>query len=51
MAWSVPQRNTRETHTSIVNRAENRFMLIEPDGVLMVVGYGLRMRLLFQVSG
>jgi cation:H+ antiporter len=35
----------------IIYRAEKRFMLIEPDSALMIVGYGLGMWLLFRVTG
>jgi cation:H+ antiporter len=35
----------------IIYRAEKRFMLIEPEGLLMIVGYGLGMWVLFQVGG
>jgi len=35
----------------IIYRAEKRFMLIEPDSALMIVGYGLGMWLLFRVGG
>lgn len=35
----------------IIYRAEKRFMLIEPDGFLMVLGYGLGMWLLFRIGG
>lgn len=31
-------------------RAEKRFMLIEPDGLLMILGYGLGMWLLFRIG-
>jgi cation:H+ antiporter len=34
----------------IIYRAEKRFFLLEPDSVLMIVGYGLGMWLLFWVS-
>ncbi|MDO9116545.1 MAG: hypothetical protein Q7U39_01190 [Nitrospira sp.] len=35
----------------IVYRAEKRFMLIEPDSVLMIVGYGLGMRFTASTGG
>lgn len=35
----------------IIYRAEKRFLLIEPDGLLMIVGYGLGMWLLFKIGG
>lgn len=35
----------------IIYRAEKRFMLIEPDSLLMILGYGLGMWLLFRISG
>ena len=35
----------------IIYRAEKRFLLIEPDGLLMIVGYGLGMWLLFRMGG
>ena len=35
----------------IIYRAEQRFVLIEPDSLLMIVGYGLGMALLFRVGG
>jgi len=35
----------------IIYRAEKRFLLIEPDSALMIVGYGLGMWLLFRVAG
>ena len=35
----------------IIYRAEKRFVLIEPDSVLMIVGYGLGMWLLFRIGG
>jgi cation:H+ antiporter len=35
----------------IIYRAEKRFLLIEPDGLLMIVGYVLGMWLLFQIGG
>ena len=35
----------------IIYRAEKRFLLIEPDGFLMIVGYGLGMWMLFQMGG
>jgi len=35
----------------ILYRAEKRFMLIEPDSLLMIVGYGLGMWLLFRIGG
>ena len=35
----------------IIYRAEKRFLLIEPDGFLMIVTYGLGMWLLFQMGG
>lgn len=34
----------------IIYRAEKRFLLLEPDSVLMIVGYSLGMWLLFRVS-
>ena len=37
--------------TGIIYRAEKRFLLIEPDNFLMIVGYGLGMWVLFQVGG
>ncbi len=37
--------------TGIIYRAEKRFLLIEPDGFLMIVGYELGMWVLFQVGG
>ena len=37
--------------TGIIYRAEKRFLLIEPDGFLMIVGDGLGMWLLFQLGG
>ena len=35
----------------IIYRAEKRFVLIEPDSLLMIVGYVLGMWLLFQIGG
>jgi cation:H+ antiporter len=35
----------------IIYRAEKRFLLIEPDSLLMIIVYGLGMWLLFQVGG
>ena len=35
----------------IIYRAEKRFLLIEPDGFLMIVGDGLGVWVLFQVGG
>ncbi|MBI4401820.1 MAG: hypothetical protein HY581_09335, partial [Nitrospirae bacterium] len=35
----------------IIYRVEKRFLLIEPDSALMIVGYGLGMWLLFRVGG
>lgn len=35
----------------IIYRAEKRFVLIEPDSVLMIVGYALGMWLLFRIGG
>jgi cation:H+ antiporter len=35
----------------IIYRAERRFMLIEPDSLLMILGYGLGMWLLFRIGG
>ncbi len=35
----------------IIYRAEKRFPLIEPDSVLMIVGYLLGMGLLFRIGG
>lgn len=35
----------------IVYRAEKRFMLIEPDSVLMIVGYGLGLRFTASTGG
>jgi len=34
----------------IIYRAERRFMLIEPDSLLMIVSYGLSMWLLFRIG-
>jgi cation:H+ antiporter len=35
----------------IIYRAEKRFFLIEPDSLLMMVGYGVGMWLLFRMAG
>jgi cation:H+ antiporter len=35
----------------IIYHAEKRFLLVETDGLLMIVGYGLGMWVLFQVGG
>jgi len=35
----------------IIYRAEKRFVLIEPDSLLMILGYGLGMWLLFRIGG
>ncbi|MDE3118607.1 MAG: hypothetical protein KGL03_06270, partial [Nitrospirota bacterium] len=35
----------------IIYRAEKRFLLIEPDSVLMIVGYLSGMWLLFRIGG
>jgi cation:H+ antiporter len=35
----------------IIYRAEKRFPLVEPDSVLMIVGYLLGMGLLFRIGG
>ena len=37
--------------TGIIYRAEKRFLLIEPDGFLMIVGDGMGVWVLFQVGG
>jgi cation:H+ antiporter len=34
----------------IIYRVERRIMLIEPDSLLMIVNYGLRMWLLFRIG-
>ena len=35
----------------IIYRAEKRFVLIEPDSLLMILGYGLGMAIVFRVGG
>jgi cation:H+ antiporter len=35
----------------IIYRAEKRFVLIEPDSLLMIVGYGLGMWVVFRLGG
>ena len=35
----------------IIYHAEKRFLLVETDGLLMIVGYELGMWVLFQVGG
>lgn len=47
--WSILMMNVGLM--GIIYRAEKRFLLIEPDGFLMIVGYGLGMWLLFQMGG
>ncbi|MBK5283106.1 MAG: hypothetical protein JJE16_13595 [Nitrospiraceae bacterium] len=37
--------------TDTIYRAEKRFLLIEPNGLLMVVDYGLGVWVLLQVGG
>ncbi len=34
----------------IIYRAEKRFLLIEPDSLLLIIGYGLGMWLVFRVA-